>query len=229
MKVTNFFKNTKSRSLIVRCASALVAVAFLLANHVCAADERVALKTDLGTVVIELYVKEAPITVANFLEYVDSKFYDGTIFHRVVPGFVVQGGGMTFDFANKPTRDAIKNESANGLGNKYKTVAMARTARPDSATSQFYINLQDNNALDGSAEKPGYTVFGKVVEGMDVVEKIAAEPRGMHRAFPEAPDYAVRILNAFRVDATFKPEESAQPTVKNPLKNSNVSDALVKP
>src|SRR5690606_4533915 len=136
-------------------------LALLASGAVAQKNPQVALKTDLGTIVIELYVKEAPITVANFLEYVDSKFYDGTIFHRVVPGFVVQGGGMTFDFANKPTRDAIKNESANGLGNNYKTVAMARTARPDSATSQFYINLQDNNALNGSAEKPGYTVFGK--------------------------------------------------------------------
>lgn len=193
-----------------------------------AGKPRVALKTDLGTIIVELYPNDAPITVANFLEYVDSKFYDGTIFHRVVPGFVVQGGGITFDFVSKPTRAPIKNESANGLGNDYATVAMARTARPDSASSQFYINLQNNNALDGTESKPGYTVFGKVVEGMSVVEKIAAEPRGMHRAHPEAPDYALRILSALRVDKDFTAGESEK-AASTSMKNSKVSDALVKP
>ena len=209
----------------------LIVVATLLLtvqSSYAGSEPRVALKTDLGTIVVALYPKEAPVTVANFLEYVDSKFYDLTIFHRVVPGFVVQGGGMTFDFVSKPTRDPIKNESANGLRNDYKTVAMARTARPDSASSQFYINLQNNNALDGTESKPGYTVFGIVVEGMEVVEKIAAEPRGMYRAHPEAPDYAVRILSAQRVDKDFtarQPEKAASTS----MQNSNVSDALVKP
>lgn len=191
-------------------------------------EPRVALKTDLGTFVVALYPEEAPVTVANFLEYVDSKFYDLTIFHRVVPGFVVQGGGMTFDFARKPAREPIKNESANGLRNDYKTVAMARTAQPDSASSQFYINLQNNNALDGTESKPGYTVFGIVVEGMDVVEKIAAEPRGMHRAHPEAPDYAVRILSAQRVDKDFIAPQ-LEKAASTSMQNSTVSDALVKP
>ncbi len=209
--------------------SIIIALVMVGTSSAYAANERVALKTDLGTFVIELYAKEAPITVTNFLEYVDSKFYDGTIFHRVVPGFVVQGGGMTFDFGSKETRDPIKNESDNGLSNDYKTVAMARTPNPDSATSQFYINLKANTALDGSKDKPGYTVFGKVVEGMDVIESIVKEPRGMHRAFPDAPDYAVRILRAFRVDANFKPDNPAQTGLKNPLQNSNVSNALVKP
>lgn len=209
----------------------LIVVATLLwtvQSSYAGSESRVALKTDLGTIVVALYPKEAPVTVANFLEYVDSKFYDGTIFHRVVPGFVVQGGGMTFDFVNKPTRDPIKNESANGLRNDYKTLAMARTARPDSASSQFYINLQNNNALDGTESKPGYTVFGIVVEGMDVVEKIAAEPRGMHRAHPEAPDYAVRILSAQRVDKDFTARQSEN-AESGSMQNSNVSDALVKP
>jgi peptidyl-prolyl cis-trans isomerase A (cyclophilin A) len=209
----------------------IIGAALVLFSAFGYSDQRVALKTDHGTIVIELYTKEAPITVANFLAYVDSKFYDGTIFHRVVPGFVVQGGGMTFDFASKPTRDPIKNESDNGLKNDYKTVAMARTDMLDSATSQFYININNNNALDGSGGRLGYTVFGKVVEGMDAVEKIAAEPVGMYRAFPDAPNYAVRILSAFRVDQNFKPESSTtnKSEINNPLKNSTVSDALVRP
>lgn len=194
------------------------------------ANPRVALKTDLGTFVLELYPEQAPLSVGNFLTYVDDKFYDGTIFHRVIPGFVVQGGGMTFDFAVKPTRASIKNESSNGLSNSYGTVAMARMPHPDSASSQFYINLKDNEALDGKERAPGYTVFGKVVLGMNVVEKITEEPRGMHRAFPEAPDYAVRILSAYRVDKNFTPDpKEAAKTVKTPMKNSTVSDALVKP
>lgn len=174
---------------------------FTITHHAYANEKpRVAMKTDLGTFVIELYEQEAPITVKNFLNYVDSKFYDGTIFHRVVPGFVVQGGGMTFDFAEKATQDAIKNESFNGLKNDYKTLAMARRSDPDSATSQFYINLQSNPNLNATDTKAGYTVFGIVIEGMDVVEKIAKEPRGMFKAYPEAPNYAVRILSATRVN-----------------------------
>ena len=199
-----------------------------LVSSIVAAQQnpQVSLKTDLGTIVIELYPKEAPITVANFLEYVDSKFYDGTIFHRVIPGFVVQGGGMNFEFAGKATRDPIKNESNNGLKNDYKTLSMARTNDPDSATSQFFINLRANPSLDAKENKPGYAVFGKVVEGMDVVEKIVAEPRGMFRAFPDAPNYAVRILSATRLNNTTQKATDKTET-KDPLKNSNVSDALV--
>lgn len=181
----------------------------------------VAVKTDLGTFVIELYPDKAPITVKNFLTYVDSKFYDGTIFHRVVPGFVVQGGGMTFDFAEKPTASPIKHESNNGLGNDYKTVAMARQSDPDSATSQFYVNLKNNAALNGTATKPGYTVFGKVVQGIAVIEKIAEEPRGMYKAFPEAPNYAVRILSATRTSSIAVDNSAASP------KPSAFKDALV--
>lgn len=181
----------------------------------------VAMKTDLGTFVIELYAKEAPITVKNFLSYVDNKFYDGTIFHRVVPGFVVQGGGMTFDFAEKQTEKPIKNESDNGLGNDYKTVAMARQSDPDSATAQFYVNLKNNAGLNGFEDKPGYTVFGKVVAGMDVIEKIAEEPRGMYKAFPEAPNYAVRILSATRTNSV------AIDNATNEKKTSLFKDAVV--
>lgn len=184
----------------------------------------VAIKTDLGVFVIELQPKAAPVTVKNFLAYVDSKFYDGTIFHRIVPGFVVQGGGMTFDFAEKETHDPITNESINGLKNDYKSVAMARQQDPDSATAQFYVNLQNNSGLNATETKPGYTVFGKVVWGMEVIEKIAQEPRGMFKAFPEAPNYAVRILSASRIDSNnYKALIDAQESPKP----SSLKDAVV--
>lgn len=184
----------------------------------------VAVKTDLGSFIIEVYPKAAPKTVQNFLDYVDSKFYDGTIFHRIVPGFVVQGGGMTFDFAEKETRKPVINESINGLENDYKSVAMARQQDPDSATAQFYINLQNNPGLNATETKPGYTVFGKVVAGMEVIEKIAQEPRGMFKAYPEAPNYAVRILSATRTDAGSL-NELIQ--AQNTPKPSSIKDALV--
>lgn len=173
-------------------------------------ENYVTLKTDLGTMLVELYPKEAPITVANFLHYVDSGFYDGTIFHRVIPGFVVQGGGFTFDFKRKETAEPIKNESDNGLKNLYLTLSMARTNAIDSATSQFFINLNHNESLDGNENKPGYAVFGKVIEGESVVEAIVAEPRGVFRSYPDAPNAAVRILKASRG----KHMEQSKPTSK---------------
>lgn len=161
-------------------------------------NPRVELETDLGTIELVLYADKAPATVENFLTYVDSGFYNGTIFHRVIPGFMAQGGGFTFDFQEKDTRDPVINESDNGLSNERGTIAMARTSDPDSATAQFFINLVDNSRLDGSADKPGYTVFGKVLLGMSVVQQIAAEPRGQHKAFRDAPNTPVRILKARR-------------------------------
>lgn len=210
----------------MKLANKIFLVTLILWSSISAAQStpHVALKTDLGTITIELYPKEAPITVANFLGYVDSKFYDGTIFHRVIPGFVVQGGGMTFEFVTKSTQAPIKNESNNGLKNEYKTLSMARMPAPDSATSQFFINLRANPSLDATDTKPGYAVFGKVVDGMDVVEKIVAEPRGMFKAFPDAPNYAVRILSATRVD---KAKANNPNETNGSMKNKNVSDALV--
>ena len=184
----------------------------------------VKIKTDLGTFVVEVNARAAPVTAQNFLDYVDAKFYDGTIFHRVVPGFVVQGGGMTFDFAEKETRKPIVNESVNGLKNDYKSVAMARQQDPDNATAQFYINLQNNPGLNATETKPGYTVFGKVVAGMEVIEKIAQEPRGMFKAFPEAPNYAVRILSATRTDTS---SLNSLIELQNAPKPSSIKDALV--
>lgn len=211
--------------MLKRITTLLLGLSLVFSVHAQAAENTlVAVKTDLGTFVVELYPKSAPVTVQNFLGYVDAKFYDGTIFHRVVPGFVVQGGGMTFDFAEKETRKPIVNESVNGLKNDYKSVAMARQQDPDSATAQFYINLQNNPGLNATETKPGYTVFGKVVAGMEVIEKIAQEPRGMFKAFPEAPNYAVRILSATRTDTN---SLNALIQSQNTPKPSSIKDALV--
>ncbi|MBI3756778.1 MAG: peptidyl-prolyl cis-trans isomerase [Deltaproteobacteria bacterium] len=132
------------------------------------------MSTSLGDVKIELYDQDAPETVKNFLSYVNDKFYDGTIFHRVIAGFMIQGGGLTTDMAQKPTKPPIKNESSNGLKNEPYTLAMARTSVPDSATSQFFINVKNNDFLNKASAQDGvgYAVFGKVIEGMDIVNKI---------------------------------------------------------
>lgn len=146
-----------------------------------AANPQVELKTNKGTIAIELYPDKAPATVENFLRYVKAGFYDGTIFHRVIPGFMIQGGGYTPAYDRKPTERPVKNEADNRLKNETGTVAMARTNDPHSATSQFFINVADNAFLDFSSPTPrgyGYTVFGKVVTGMDVVSQIAKVPTG---------------------------------------------------
>ncbi len=151
------------------------------------------MSTSLGDVKIELDDEKAPITVKNFLSYVNDKHYDGTVFHRVIPNFMIQGGGYDAKLEEKKTRDPIKNEAGNGLKNDVGTIAMARTNNVDSATAQFFINVKDNAFLNHRDETPagfGYAVFGKVVEGMDVVNKIVNVPterRGMHEAVPREP------------------------------------------
>ena len=137
---------------------------------------KVRISTSKGDIVVELNVEKAPVTCANFLQYVQDKFYDGTIFHRVIKGFMIQGGGMTADMQQKAVRPPIVNESKNGLKNDRGTIAMARTNAPDSATSQFFINHVNNGPLNYGVQGAGYAVFGKVVEGMDVVDKIATVP-----------------------------------------------------
>jgi len=162
---------------------------------------RVLMKTSLGEITIELYPDKAPITVKNFLDYVDAKFYDGTIFHRVIPGFMNQGGGFTADMQQKPTRAPIKNEAGNGLKNTVGTVAMARTGVVDSATAQFFINTADNAFLDHRDETApgfGYAVFGKVVNGMDVVKKMAAVPTANKGGLQNVPVTAV-VIESVRV------------------------------
>ncbi|MCG3200630.1 MAG: hypothetical protein NFCOHLIN_00486 [Gammaproteobacteria bacterium] len=158
-----------------------------------AESPRVELKTSLGSIVLELYPDKAPKSVANFLQYVNDGFYDGTIFHRVIDGFMIQGGGFTADFDQKETREPIENEAANGLQNAAGTVAMARTGDPHSATAQFFINVADNDFLNHTAPTPqgwGYAVFGKVVEGMEVVDRIrqvTTEQRGPFEGVPTTP------------------------------------------
>jgi peptidyl-prolyl cis-trans isomerase B (cyclophilin B) len=150
----------------------------------------VKLSTNFGDITLELNADKAPITVANFLQYVESGFYDGVIFHRVIDGFMIQSGGFDIDMKQKSTQDEIKNEADNGLGNDKYTIAMARTSIPDSASSQFFINVADNNFLNHTAPTSngwGYCVFGKVVEGMDVVDKIgrvATTSKAGHRDVP---------------------------------------------
>lgn len=162
----------------------------------------VKMETSLGNIVIELYPNEAPITVKNFLQYVDDGFYTGTIFHRVVDDFVVQGGGFTYDFQRKKPRAPITNEADNDLINLQATLSMARTSDPNSATSQFFINLKHNEALDfDKGKSAGYAVFGKVIEGFEVVKKIEKEPRGLYRTRPEAPNYPVIIEKAYRTES----------------------------
>jgi cyclophilin family peptidyl-prolyl cis-trans isomerase len=148
-----------------------------------APDDRqpvVVLETTLGTIKVQLDADKAPVTAKNFLDYVSSGFYDGTVFHRVIENFMIQGGGFTSDLKEKATRDPIKNEAGNGLKNLRGTIAMARTNVPDSATSQFYINVKDNASLDraNARDRVGYAVFGRVIEGMDVVDKIRATKTG---------------------------------------------------
>jgi peptidyl-prolyl cis-trans isomerase A (cyclophilin A) len=155
-----------------------------------AANPVVALSTTFGDITIELYSDKAPITVKNFLGYVDAGFYDGTIFHRVIPEFMIQGGGFTKDMKQKQTQPPIKNEADNGLRNSRGTITMARTSDINSATSQFFVNLKENTFLDHMVRDFGYAVFGKVIKGMDVVDKIAAVRtgnRGMQQNVPIEP------------------------------------------
>ena len=158
-------------------------------------------ETTLGDFTIELYDKDAPLSVANFLRYIDDEFFDGTIFHRIVPGFVIQGGGFTEDMTQKRTQPPVKNEADNGLKNKRGTLSMARTNDINSATSQFFVNLKDNNFLDHSRANFGYAVFARVTEGMDVVDKIAAVKTGRRRGFDDVPEDAVIMKSVRRIPA----------------------------
>lgn len=163
------------------------------------AEPQVDLKTSAGTIRLELYPAKAPKTVENFLQYVRDGHYDGTIFHRVIPGFMIQGGGFDGSYRQKATRDPIQNEAKNGLENGLGTIAMARTSAPHSASAQFFINLKDNDFLNAAAAQDGwgYAVFGKVVSGMDVVTKIARTPTGPGGPFrSDVPRESVVIQSA---------------------------------
>jgi cyclophilin family peptidyl-prolyl cis-trans isomerase len=156
-------------------------------------------ETSLGAFTIELYEKEAPVTVANFLKYVDDQHFDGTVFHRVVPGFVIQGGGLTAELTPKATRPPIHNEATNGLENLRGTLSMARTNDIHSATSQFFVNLSDNDFLDHRPGQYGYAVFARVTEGMDTIDKIAAVSTGRVRGYDDCPRDSVVITSARRL------------------------------
>jgi len=160
------------------------------------AKELVVIETTYGDITLELYPDKAPITVRNFLHYAEKGHYNGTIFHRVIKDFMIQGGGLTAELVPKPNDAPIKNEAGNGLKNERGTIAMARTSVVDSATSQFFINTVDNRNLDHRDETPagfGYAVFGKVVEGMDVVDRIGNSPTGMRNRFRDVPIETVTI------------------------------------
>jgi cyclophilin family peptidyl-prolyl cis-trans isomerase len=198
-----------------RLLFALLATGFL-ATCSCEAAEKnpvVVMETSKGTIKIELDAARAPITVKNFLDYVDAKHYDGTIFHRVIPTFMIQGGGFETGLSKaenprevrdkeKKTRDPIKNEAKNGLHNVRGTIAMARTGDPDSATAQFFINVEDNReGLDPNQESAGYAVFGKVIEGMDVVDRIKrVETKTLFPGFKDVPVEDVVIKSVRRAD-----------------------------
>jgi peptidyl-prolyl cis-trans isomerase B (cyclophilin B) len=185
----------------------LMMLALIITNGSTARAERshplVKLETSMGEITLELYPDKAPATVANFLQYAKDGFYNGTIFHRVIPTFMIQGGGFDAQMNQKPTKAPIQNEADNGLKNEAYSVAMARTNVPDSATAQFFINAADNQFLNHTAKTPqgwGYAVFGKVVKGQDVVDKIKAVPtgnKGMHQNVPVEP---VTIITATVVE-----------------------------
>jgi cyclophilin family peptidyl-prolyl cis-trans isomerase len=162
-------------------------------------------ETSHGTFVVELFPKEAPVTVENFLRYVDDGHFDGTIFHRIVPGFVIQGGGLTADFASRKTRPPIGNEARNGLKNLRGSLSMARTSDINSATSQFFVNLKDNAFLDHGPRDYGYAVFGRVTEGMEVIDKIAGVRTGRRKGYDDAPLEDVVIVSARRAAAAERP------------------------
>ncbi|EHN65156.1 MULTISPECIES: peptidylprolyl isomerase [Comamonas] len=191
--------NFRRNSLKALSAIALTATVFAIPG-LAQAQSKVQLKTSMGDIVLELNDAKAPKSAANFLQYVRDKHYDGTVFHRVIDGFMIQGGGMDANLNEKPTRAPIPLEASNGLKNDRGTIAMARTGNPNSATSQFFINVVNNDMLN--APKPdghGYAVFGKVVKGMDVVDKIRAVAtgnRGMHQNVPTTP---VTILSATEI------------------------------
>ncbi len=173
----------------IRLPAALAAL--VVCTAALAADPQVELKTSMGTITLELYPDKAPKSVENFLQYVRDGHYKGTIFHRVIPGFMIQGGGFNVDFVQKKTRAPIQNEASNGLRNDKYTIAMARTSDPHSATAQFFINVNDNAALNFAPGNAGYAVFGKVVQGVDVINRIAAIETGPgvppHRDVPRKP------------------------------------------
>ncbi len=197
----------------------LTVAAALLINTPAFALPMVDIKTNVGEFTLELYPDKAPLTVANFLRYVNDGFYNGTVFHRVINRFMIQGGALTSDLTPKLTYEAIPNEATNGLLNKPGTVAMARGYSPESATSQFFINVEDNKFLNHYKPEPdyfGYAVFGKVIKGMDVVRKIAAMPTGASGAFASDVPIEPIIMETVSLAPEPIPEKAKQEETKKP-------------
>lgn len=191
----------------------LIVIFYFVAPALAMENSRVIMETSKGTVVIELFENKAPMTTANFVSYVQAKFYDNTIFHRVIRGFMIQGGGFTADMAKKKNRPPIRNEADNGLKNNTGTIAMARTSDPHSATSQFFINVKDNTFLNHKSKTPngwGYCVFGRVIKGMEVVrtiENVKTTSKSVYRDVPAEPVIIESITMATPIKAA-TPEKS---------------------
>lgn len=186
----------------------VVLTALLGGTAALAADPQVEIKTNMGTITLELYPDKAPRTVENFLQYVKDGHYKGVIFHRVIPNFMIQTGGFSSDFVEKKTRAPVRNEANNGLKNDTGTIAMARTSDPQSATAQFFINHKNNDFLNYTAPTPqgwGYTVFGKVIKGMDIVNKIAALETGPNGPFQSDVPRKPVIIEDARILSADKP------------------------
>jgi len=186
----------------ILCAALMIGMAAPIGGEAAGERPRVTMQTTEGDITLALYLSEAPETVKNFLTYVDAEFYDGTIFHRVIPGFMIQGGGLLPDMDRKPARPPIGNEADNGRKNTRGTIAMARTSDPHSATCQFFINTVDNDFLNHKNKSTsgwGYAVFGEVVEGMDVVDAIAGVKTTSRSGFKDVPEKAVLIQRIRRL------------------------------
>ncbi len=194
--------------MLLALRTTFAALALFISCGVHAQNPQVEMRTSLGVIVIELQPENAPETVKNFLQYAKDGFYNGTIFHRVIADFMIQGGGFTPDMQQKKTRDAIKHEGGNGLRNQVGTIAMARTADPNSGTSQFFINVVDNQMLDFRGPGPqeiGYCVFGRVVKGLDVVNKIRNVDTATRAGHQNVPVQTVTIEKVTVIDAAAKP------------------------
>ena len=190
---------------LLLCLVYAVVSAVAVAEEAPVGNPAVVLDTSLGSITLELFADAAPASTKNFLGYVERGFYDGTVFHRVIPGFMIQGGGFTDDMVRKPTRDPITNEADNGRVNQRGTLAMARTSDPHSATAQFFINVVDNDFLNHSGKTPrgwGYAVFGRVTAGMDVVDAIAAVQTGRANGMSDVPLEPVIIRKAQLLSAS---------------------------
>lgn len=206
MKI-NFFARQSARTVKNTVLVSCILIPFLLmsSTSIFAASPKIEIKTNLGTIQLELYPDKAPKTVENFLNYVKDGYYPDTIFHRVIAGFMIQGGGFDQNLMQKPTRQPIENEAANGLKNETGMIAMARTSDPHSASSQFFINLTNNNFLNYTAPTTqgyGYTVFGRVTNGMDIVNKIAQTPTGAKGPFASDVPRSMVVIESVKLIST---------------------------